>query len=310
MENEEDIFIIKENPDGNVFLKKIYSRTSLRCWVLAGILIITVLVFFQLFVKDSADVKSRHQPEYPPTMVTKNAYATLMVGQEEQSQKQYLGALILWLSSLKHFEVTQDIVVMVTPDVSPFVLSLITKFGGKLRFVKRIETEGSFKRYSSMLTKLALWNMTEYDRVAYFDSDHVFLNSPDKIFEDCGDAIFCSTPDTQIAETYFNAGLMVIKPNVTLYDEYLTKTELAKSSFAEQDMLNKIYNGTWKNVDKKYNLMHPTKETINTPDLIAVHEKWWVLKNDLKLTDSKWIWNQLLKNITMECSFEFVFMEE
>lgn len=52
------------------------------------------------------------------------------------------------------------------------------------------------------MSKFWVWNMVEYDQIAFFDLDYVFLRSPSGVFEDCGDADFCAGPSIDQKELW------------------------------------------------------------------------------------------------------------
>ena len=54
-----------------------------------------------------------------------------------------------------------------------------------------------FNTRSTSLTKLTIFNMTEYDEILYYDIDTVFLRNPDMAFKSCraGEKNICSVAD-------------------------------------------------------------------------------------------------------------------
>ena len=46
-----------------------------------------------------------------------------------------------------------------------------------------------------MLTKLNIWDLTNYERVIYYDSDHIFLKNPFDAFRLCFKFELCATID-------------------------------------------------------------------------------------------------------------------
>lgn len=68
------------------------------------------------------------------------------------------------------------------------------------------EKQGNFdKRFKLTLNKLYAWSLTQYDRVVMLDSDNIFLQKTDELFQ-CGE--FCAV---FINPCIFHTGLFVLK---------------------------------------------------------------------------------------------------
>lgn len=94
------------------------------------------------------------------------------------------------------------------------------------------------KRFSFALNKLHLWNMTQFDRLIYLDADNIAINH--KILDDlflCGH--FCVV---YMNPCHFHTGLVVVKPNATIFLELLGN--LAKTGSydgADQGFLSEYF---------------------------------------------------------------------
>jgi hypothetical protein len=94
------------------------------------------------------------------------------------------------------------------------------------------------KRFSFALNKLHLWNMTEFDRVVYLDADNIAMQR--SMVEDlflCGH--FCVV---YMNPCHFHTGLIVVKPNVTIFSEL--QANLAKTGSydgADQGFLSEYF---------------------------------------------------------------------
>jgi lipopolysaccharide biosynthesis glycosyltransferase len=180
----------------------------------------------------------------------------------------------------------------------------------KTKVVPKLTSTGNpLEWYKHMVTKYALWAMVEYDQIAYYDSDHVYLKSPENIFNDCGDHPFCAVQDVGIEGRYLNAGCMVIHPNLTMFQHIKDLSYLANSkTYAEQDQFNIMFKDKWKELNEIYNMQwverHPEK--LNNPDGVSVHEKYWRFKL-MGMDDPKYIWNQLKSQFTFKSTFDFAF---
>ena len=239
-----------------------------------------------------------------------NAFVTLLLPTETKSLKKYTGCTLIFLKSLLQYKKSFDVLVLYTSDVHPDDVALVRSVEGvKMQLVEKFQNDHIDDRsYKPMITKFHLWNLKQYKQIAYYDSDHVFMRDPSGIFEDCGDASFCATQDTWINGDYFNAGLLVVRPNANEYEMLLSKRHLAnRRRFAEQDLLNTIYKNKWKQLDTKYNFMHASRESLKNYVPVCIHEKWWVLR-EMGLVEDKWIWNKIINSTMVTTSFDFSFI--
>ena len=102
--------------------------------------------------------------------------------------------------------------------------------------------------YADCFTKLIFFNMTQYERVIFLDVDVLVLKPLDALFR---------LPDVPIASPIaywldppmFTAAFLVIKPNVTLFDVLVKKTDdIMKINLFDMDLLNFFY----RHKDNKY----------------------------------------------------------
>jgi alpha-N-acetylglucosamine transferase len=146
------------------------------------------------------------------------------------------------------------------------------------------------------MTKLQLWALTEYDQIMFYDSDVVFLQNPISAINACSTVDFCGVQDygkQYNLRSYFNAGMMVISPNVTLFNDLMAHQGWAYNElYPEQDMLNKYYEGKWRQLPDAYNYMPgktPPIDVLRLDSTITVHAKTFNLKR--LFPQSHWVWN-------------------
>lgn len=70
------------------------------------------------------------------------------------------------------------------------------------------------------LTKLRLWNLTQYDRLVYLDADTLVLKNIDALFNVAAE--FAAVSDVGWPDC-FNSGVMVIRPNAATSQRLLEK---------------------------------------------------------------------------------------
>eukprot|EP00485_Elphidium_margaritaceum_P012616 CAMPEP_0202695360 /NCGR_PEP_ID=MMETSP1385-20130828/8967_1 /ASSEMBLY_ACC=CAM_ASM_000861 /TAXON_ID=933848 /ORGANISM="Elphidium margaritaceum" /LENGTH=365 /DNA_ID=CAMNT_0049351369 /DNA_START=26 /DNA_END=1123 /DNA_ORIENTATION=+ len=178
-----------------------------------------------------------------------------------------IGATVL----AKSFRATQSLppgtdIVLLQPhggDISHRTESFLRSLGGFTRIIRlpRIVTDtfdfGADKRMNAAGTsKIALFNLTEYDRVLYVDADAMAVAPVPIFFEDR----FWSGNITGIAEldTKFitmKGGLLALKPN---RDQYLRLLELLPGPVdyvnADQGFLNKAFRDEWQNMSEEHRI--------------------------------------------------------
>ena len=317
------------------YAKKQYSKnTKLALLILMFLILMCIIIPTVLLNKKIVEVKKTEMIKVPEVSVVvedtkeedvngnftiatsfnnsipgKKAFVTMLVPTNLDANK-YFSALLLWIINIRYFNPTSDVIVLTTNDVPKGMLDVLSSMKVDYRMVPKLESEGVPIFYKPMLTKLALWSLVQYSQVAYYDSDHVYMQSPEVVFDDCGNHPFCGCQDigsVGLNRSYLNAGFMVIQPNLTMFNYLKNKSYLADGKlFAEQDLINIIFKGKWKLLDERHSLMFPNSENIKKPGIVSIHQKYWNFK-DIGLDDPELIWNKLKANFTFTSSFDFAF---
>lgn len=91
-------------------------------------------------------------------------------------------------------------------------------------------------RFMHVMTKLYIFNLTQYSRLLFIDADGLVLNDLSPAFS-CGD--FCAT---FINPCHFNVGLMQITPNTTLFNNMIRQLpQLPSYDGTDQGFLNSYF---------------------------------------------------------------------
>ena len=167
-------------------------------------------------------------------------------------------------------------------------------------------------RVRTAAAKFAVWDQTEYDQVAYFDSDSIFFDSGDSIF-DCpvdhtGNLWLYARPYAKYwarGIRIFNSGNFLIRPSVAVYHKILELFErrfwiLSLQQFfktADQGFLNAVFSPYGKSWD-----------FLESPPARAKHVKLWLA------VDGESRWNvtaqdqkdavQIVKDLALEQDME------
>ena len=160
----------------------------------------------------------------------KEAYVTLMYGGF------MLGARVLG-QSLRETGTTKDLVALCTRTVSVETIRVLQADGWIINYVDNIPNpySGFSKRggyFSGAYSKIHIWNMTNYERVVYLDSDVLVMSNIDHMF-DCG--TFCAAFRHS---DLFNSGTMVIEPSSAVFEDMIKQIRrLSSYDVADQGFL-------------------------------------------------------------------------
>jgi inositol 3-alpha-galactosyltransferase len=151
-----------------------------------------------------------HQPSNPPIETpaihsngrnySREAYATLLAPADPHpwtlgQPDYYFEACKVKLHRPLRNTTTRDpynrpVVVLVTPDVLPKQIEILESHGAIIKRVDiipapvgSVNLENVNPGYKDQFTKLHIWNMTEYDRIAFFDADTLPIRPIHTIFD-------------------------------------------------------------------------------------------------------------------------------
>ena len=140
------------------------------------------------------------------------------------------------LKSLQNVNSKYEFRVMVGPGVSASIFNRLSRLPGCCGGIRVDEilspynivgdTTGAPSFVQSQLTKLNLWNLTDYDRVLYIDADCMVVQNIDELFD--LDIPFAASPDI-FPPDKFNAGVMLVRPNEAVYRSMLQSIGVLKS---------------------------------------------------------------------------------
>lgn len=166
----------------------------------------------------------------PPEMRKhRNAYAAMMYMGTPRDYEFYVATRVM-MRSLNNLKVDADLVVIASEDVPlRWVQTLKVEDGVKVVTVKNInnpyENQGNFNsRFKLTLNKLYAWSLVEYDRVIMLDSDNLFIQKTDELFQ-CGQ--FCAV---FINPCIFHTGLFVLQPSTKVFEDMLHELEAGRSN--------------------------------------------------------------------------------
>lgn len=129
----------------------------------------------------------------------------------------------------------------------------------------------SQSRFASTLNKLRIFELLEYERVAYVDADCLFLQNADELLETEG---FCAAPDWGMdLNDDFNSGVLVFSPSENLRDRVFSRLFDGDSKSydgGDQGFLNWLFENEWTTLPPEYNTL---KRVLNYhPNLVSLSD--------------------------------------
>ncbi|XP_073001542.1 putative glucuronosyltransferase PGSIP8 [Typha latifolia] len=157
----------------------------------------------------------------------RHAYAAMMYMGTPRDYEFYVATRVM-MRSLRKLGVDADRVVIASVDVPiRWIQTLKEEDGVKVVTVENLknpyENQDNFNtRFKLTLNKLYAWSLVEYDRVIMLDSDNLFLQKTDELFQ-CGQ--FCAV---FINPCIFHTGLFVLQPSMDVFKNMLHELEIGR----------------------------------------------------------------------------------
>lgn len=140
--------------------------------------------------------RSSHIPHHPPSLATTNskyAFATFLGRSEDDfNHDKYFKATRILAYQLLHAEETRTLtgipfVVLVSPEVTQDKRQRLRMDGAIVLEAPKIDAgwmHTDVWTWQEMLTKLRLWELTQFERILFMDGDTVLTKPMDSIFDD------------------------------------------------------------------------------------------------------------------------------
>ena len=221
-----------------------------------------------------------------------NAFVTLL------TQPSYLIGVRVLRASLERAGSACPLVVMVTDGIDSAARQELQDDGCLLRDVQPLRPGRNLPdsyanaRFAEVWTKLAAWQLTEFERIVFLDADMLVTQNMDELFSldlpaghiaashacRCNPNRIASYPADWVPDNcaytesqnrspdqsgavgdYLNAGFLVLAPDQGVFADMVTQLarveDLARFPFAEQDFLNEYYLGRWQPLPYVYNAL-------------------------------------------------------
>ncbi|XP_059311200.1 putative UDP-glucuronate:xylan alpha-glucuronosyltransferase 5 [Lycium ferocissimum] len=163
----------------------------------------------------------------------REAYVTVL-----HSSEAYVCGAIALAQSIIQTNSTRDLVLLADDSISLKSLHGLRAAGWKIKKIKRIRSPHAQKKaYNEWnYSKLRIWQLIEYDKVIFIDSDFVVFRNIDQFF---------SYPELSAAGNdgyIFNSGVMIIEPSKCKFQNLMNKRfEVGSYNGGDQGFLNEMF---------------------------------------------------------------------
>ncbi|WCJ35412.1 plant glycogenin-like starch initiation protein 2 [Euphorbia peplus] len=181
-----------------------------------------------------------------PKKTKREAYATVL-----HSSESYVCGAISLAQSLRQTGTTRDLILLIDDSISVSKRTALSLSGWKIRIIKRIRNpkaaKKSYNEYN--YSKFRLWQLTDYDKIIFIDSDIIVLKNLDMLFS------FPQMSATGNDIWIFNSGIMVIEPsNCTFKILMDRRKEIVSYNGGDQGFLNEVF-VWWHRLPRRVNFL-------------------------------------------------------
>ncbi|XP_043713731.1 putative UDP-glucuronate:xylan alpha-glucuronosyltransferase 5 [Telopea speciosissima] len=172
---------------------------------------------------------------YNPIEQPREAYVTIL-----HSSEAYVCGAIALAQSIIQTGSSKDLVLLADQSISKKTRQALRTSGWKIKNIKRIRNPlGRKNAYNEWnYSKIRLWQLVEYDKVIFIDSDSIVLKNIDKFF---------GSPELSAVgndKFLFNSGIMLIEPSMCVFKLLMKKRhKLVSYNGGDQGFLNEAF--TW-----------------------------------------------------------------
>ncbi|CAO2817821.1 unnamed protein product [Amaranthus hypochondriacus] len=179
-------------------------------------------------------------------MSKREAYVTVL-----HSSELYVCGAITLAQSLVQTGTKRDLVILIDKSISLPKREALIAAGWKIRLIKRIRNpraeKGSYNEYN--YSKFRLWQLTDYDKLVFIDSDIIVLRNLDLLFH------FPQITATGNDGSIFNSGIMVIEPSICTFRTLMgLRKEITSYNGGDQGFLNEVF-VWWHRLPRRVNFL-------------------------------------------------------
>ncbi|KAE9586812.1 putative glucuronosyltransferase [Lupinus albus] len=207
------------------------------------------------------------------------AYATVL-----HSSEAYVCGAITLAQSLIQTGTKRDLILLIDNSISAPKRHALASAGWIIRIITRIRNpkaeKGTYNEYN--YSKFRLWQLTDYDKIIFIDSDIIVLRNLDILFH------FPQISATGNDQSIFNSGIMVLEPsNCTFRMLMKNRDSIISYNGGDQGFLNEVF-VWWHRLPRRVNFLknfwanttleHRVKNGLfesDPPKVYAIHYLGW-----------------------------------
>jgi glycogenin glucosyltransferase len=189
-----------------------------------------LILLISIFLIISLHLHPPSLPSIPPSYSTL-AFATLV------TPAFAMGAVTLGHTLRKHHGDKYSLVCLITVDVNSTWRTILSQWWILIP-VTEYKPMMHFRR---SWNKFRLWNMTEYRKIVYLDTDTIVIQPIDELFKYSQLSCSCDANPPQIC----NTGVLVIEPKEGLFAQMdqMARVEAVRRGIGDQSSINAFFRG-------------------------------------------------------------------
>ncbi|CAJ1973383.1 unnamed protein product [Sphenostylis stenocarpa] len=196
--------------------------------------------------KEGHELSKNEQKIESRVRMKREAYATVL-----HSSEAYVCGAITLAQTLLQTGTKRDLILLADNSISVSKRDALSKAGWMVRIMTRIRNpraeKGSYNEYN--YSKFRLWQLTDYDKIIFIDSDIIVLRNLDILFR------FPQISATGNDQSIFNSGIMVIEPsNCTFRVLMRLRDDIVSYNGGDQGFLNEVF-VWWHRLPRRVNLL-------------------------------------------------------
>ncbi|KAA0060900.1 UDP-glucuronate:xylan alpha-glucuronosyltransferase 2 isoform X1 [Cucumis melo var. makuwa] len=165
--------------------------------------------------------------------VKREAYATVI-----HSSEAYVCGAITLAQSLLQTGTKRHLILLMDDSISMSKRAALVSAGWNIRIITRIRNpraeKDSYNEYN--YSKFRLWQLTDYDKIIFIDSDIIVLRNLDLLFH------FPQMSAVGNDNSIFNSGIMVIEPSNCTFRVFMERRdEIVSYNGGDQGFLNEVF---------------------------------------------------------------------
>ncbi|XP_054804001.1 putative UDP-glucuronate:xylan alpha-glucuronosyltransferase 4 [Prosopis cineraria] len=170
------------------------------------------------------------------------------------------------VSVIQFYNYTRDLILLADNSISPMSIKGLEAAGWKIKRIQRIPNpfakKGSYNEWN--YSKLRIWQLTDYDKIIFIDSDFLVLKNMDDFF------VYPQLSAAPNDCTFFNSGLMIIEPSQCMFEELMRRVwRLDSYNKGDQGFLNEVFTW-WHRLPWRLNRLKDSRE-IEEDELYGMH---------------------------------------